>query len=225
MLLTANTFGSGMTDQPLVGGAADHELYVSQLYPRNHAATQVGRVYSSTTTPLGLAIPIYTTTAPVGNVLWNTSSNMKAILLDYTFAYVSGAGVNGAFLLFMRNGVGQAIGTPITAFATTVPNGGKGGPVNGVAGVGGQQATTMSPSNAGTVTLASAGVAGEAIQVLGGQNQPLSASAQGTGVFPPCTYNFDGSVEVFPGSVIWVASNVASVGLYAQTIRWMEVPV
>ena len=69
-----------------------------------------------------------------------------------------------------------------------------------------------------------AGAAGEHIQTVGFVNQLLSASAQGT-VTGLHTFDFKGRIQVYPGTMIWFAANLASVALISQTLVWEEVEI
>lgn len=206
----------------------EQQQIVDQLHAPLYNTTRRGRVFCSSTTPLGVAIPIYTSVTPLGNVLWNPiGSGVKAVLLDYSALYVSGASVNGVISLYARNGVGSVIASgaaagQFTAFADTVPVNGRMGLVNSIPGTGGGETSKVRSSNAGTCTF-TAGVAAEAVQHMFTYNQALSASAQGTIPVLPATFDFRGRVHVYPGTVVWVASNLASVSLFAQSLSWEEI--
>jgi len=207
-----------------LAGDEGHQLFDS-LHGRGYQANQRGRVFTQTTTPLGLAIPIYTATAPIGNALWNPlGSGVKCVLMTYTAAAVSGTAVYGAIVLMARNGVGSVIGTgqQITAFAETIPVNGRLSNVNSIAGNGGGYASKAKSSNAGTVTI-TAGVAAEAVRTLFGINgEGAAAGLHGT---VNTTHEFEGRVVVYPGTLVWVACTLASVALYAQTLEWEEVDI
>ena len=200
------------------------EQVVSQLRKNDYEASQRGRVFSQTTTPLGLALPIYTGTALAGGMpLWNPiGSAVKVRLLNYTAAAVSGTAVYGAIGLMARNGVGATTATAaqITAFADTVPVNGRLGVVNGKGGTGGGETSKVLSSNAGTVTV-TAGVAAEFIRTMFGINgEGAAAGLHGT---VKTEHDFKGRVWVYPGTLVWVACSLASVALYAQTLEWEEI--
>ena len=174
-----------------------------------------GRVFSQTTTPLGLAIPIYTTTAPVGNAVWNPiGSNVNVELINYNASRVSGTEAFGTVGLMYRKVSQSAIatGAQITAFAEVTP-------INGVLGSG--YVSQVKSSNAGTITI-TAGVAAEYIRNLFGMLPVVDASVAET---PVKEVDFNGTIIVPPGVMIWVAGSVASVALFAQTITWKEIPL
>ena len=76
-------------DMKLDGG--QFEQLMAKLGSKHHADALAGRVFSQTTTPLGLAIPLYTTVTPLGNALWNPAgSGVNCELINYNAARVSG---------------------------------------------------------------------------------------------------------------------------------------
>ncbi len=200
-----------LKDVEVVGG----RLLVKQDGGKYDAAVERGRVFSQTTTPLGLAIPIYTATAPLGNVIWNPSNSGVIVkLLKYNFGRVSGTTAFAAFGVMVRKKVGAdvATGSEITAFAETVPE-------NGL--IGGGQVSKVVSSNAGTVTV-SAGVAAEYVHQIGTMLPEIDATASRSRVDE---YDFDGLVQAGPGTLLWIAGTKASVALFSQTLMWEEVPI
>lgn len=192
----------------------DGHLLVKQDGGKYDAAVARGRVFSQTTVVLGLAIPIYTATAPLGNVLWNPAgSGVGVKLIDYSASWVSGTAAYGGLALMAKGNMPAAIATGalITAFAETAP-------VNGL--FGGGQASKIRSSNAGTVTV-TALANGDAIQPLGSINlEAQTSTARGT--ISPLLFDFDGKIVLLPGTLAFVACRVASVALYCQTFRWEE---
>lgn len=184
-----------------------------------------GRVFTQTVTPLGLAIVIYTATALVGALpLWNpTGSGVKVVPLSYTVARVSGTTAFAAFGMMARNGVGSVVatGSQITAFAETTPVNGKLGLVNSISGAGGGETSKIKSSNAGTITV-TASVAAEFIRTMGYMQPEIDTTPTGINVIE---HDFKGRVEVYPGTMVWIAATKASVALFAQTIEWEEVPI
>ena len=92
---------------------------------------------------------------------------------------------------------------------------------NGLNGTGGGQSTRMKSSNAGTVTV-SAGVAAEAVRALGGSGVEADGTANG---ISRIDHLFHGSVDVYPGTLVWIAGVLASVALYNSSIEWEEIPI
>ncbi len=220
-------FLSGKTGVPTGIAGDDEQIIVDGLSGKYYQANRKYSVFSQTTTPLGVAIPIYTSVTPLGNLLWNpASNNKKAVLVKYRASRVSGtAAVFSAFLM-ARNQVGSVVASAaaagqFTAFADTVAVNGQLGVLNALAGQGGGPTSSMRSSKAGTCTF-TAGVAAEAIEVLGGTGIEADATANGISYID---VDFDGRIEVFPGTVIWVAATLASVALYAQTLSWIEQPL
>lgn len=207
------------------GVAGDEgQLVVDQMHGKYYQANQKYGVFSSSTTPLGLAIPVYTTVTPVGNVLWNPAgSGVKAVLAKYQAARASGTAGFFAIGLMARNGMGSVIatGAQITAFAETTPINGKLGLVNSVAGTGGGPSSRVKSSRAGTCTITAA-VAAEWVETLGGTGVEADATTNGISLI---NHDFDGRIEVYPGTIVFVGATMASVALYAQTLSWVEVAI
>ena len=208
------------------GVAGDEgQLIVDQMHGKYYQANQKYGVFSNSPTPLGLAIPIYTATALAGGMpLWNPQgSGVKGVLTKAMVARASGTAAVFSVGLMARNGVGAVIatGSQITAFAETTPINGKLGLVNGIAGSGGGPTSRIKSSRAGTVTV-TAGVAAEWVETLGGTGIEADATANGISLI---NHDFDGRIEVYPGTMVWLAATLASVALYATTIGWYEVPI
>lgn len=218
-------FLSGKSGTPHGVMGDEESLLVDQMHGKYYQANQRYGHFSSSCTPLGLAIPIYTATGLAGGMpLWNPQgSGVKAVLTVYKAARASGTAAVFACGLMARNGCGSVIGTgqQITAFAETVAKNGKLGVVNTVAGSGGGPTSKIKSSNAGTVTV-TAGVAAEWVETLGATGIEADATANGISYI---THDFDGRIEVYPGTMVWVGATLASVALYAQTIGWYEVPI
>lgn len=178
------------------------------------AAAKRGRLFHQTTTPLGLAIPIYTTVTPLGNVLWNPQgSGVRVKLVSYGAVYVSGTAAYGSIVLMAQDGFGSdlATGSKITAFADTDPDN---------ALFGGGEVSKIRSSNAGTVTITAFGT-GDAVRVLTSINlEAITATAHGNASEP--MHDFDGQLSLMPGTLAFVGCRVASVALYAQTLVWEE---
>lgn len=204
------------------GGYAEPELSASKaqlmqtLHGSHYEDCLAGRVFSHTPTPLGLAIPIYTATALAGGMpIWNPSnSNVNVELIRATIARASGTAAVISVGLLARSGLGSdiATGSEITAFAETTP-------INGILGAG--NASKVKSSNAGTVTV-TAGVAAEFVRTLFGSGVEANTTANGISYLE---HNFDGTVIVPPGTMVWIASVLASVALYNTTLVWKELPI
>jgi hypothetical protein len=205
---------------------SDGQLLADLMHGKYYHAVEQGRVFSQSATPLGLAIPIYTGTALAGAMpVWNPiGSGVKVVPIRVTLGYGSGTADFGSVGLMARNGMGSVIGTgqQATAFAETVAVNGSLGLVNSIAGQGPSHTSRVKSSNAGTVTIA-AGVAAEWVRTLASINlEAATGTAHGTMV---PNFEFDGDVQVYPGTMIWLGATKASVALYASTIVWEEVPL
>lgn len=175
-----------------------------------------GRVFSQATTPLGLAYQVYTDTNLTDSLpIWNPSnSKVNVELISFTTGKVSGTSDFFTIVLMARTGLGTDVagGSEITAFVETTP-------FNGLLGAG--QKSQVKSSNAGTCTM-SAGVAAEAVRSLFGTGIPGDATTDGINYGH---IDFDGTILVPPGAMVWVAATKAAVALYASTIVWKEVPI
>ena len=186
---------------------ADGQQIVDMLHGKYHHANEQGQLFSNYNTPLGLAIPIYTGTALAGAMpLWNpASSGKKAVLVGVSLTRASGTADFGAIGLMARNGMGSVIAT-----------------VNSVAGQGGGQNSVLKTSRAGTVTI-TAGVAAEWVETLYGMNLEANTGTAHQSI--PVFHDFDGRIQVYPGTMIWLAATKASVALFATGLWWEEVDI
>lgn len=175
-----------------------------------------GRVFSQSTTPLGLAIPVYTGTALGGGALpiWNPpDSGVNVELIRVSCMRASGTGTLGAIGLMARQLTAIATGAIMTALDTSLA------PFNGY--LFGGAASKVRSSRTGTNTV-SAGVAGDWARTLFASG--VEADATASGVTSP-TYTFEGSIIVPPGVLVYLAGTLAVATLMASTIVWKEVPI
>lgn len=200
---------------PVLGD--ERQLLIDSLHGKHYQDALRGRVFSHSPTPLGLAIPIYTATALAGAMpIWNPQgSGVNVELISVNISRASGTADFGSIGLMARKVAQSSIatGATITAFAETTP-------VNGLlfSGV----ASQVKSSNAGTVTT-SAGVAGDFIRTLATINlEADTGTAHATTV---AEVDFDGTVIVPPGVIVYLAATKASTALYSSTIVWKEVPI
>ena len=207
-------FKTGGNGEPEL--SADSAQLIQALHGRHYEDCLAGRVFAHTPTPLGIAIPIYSGTALVGAMpIWNPSnSGVNVELISLQVGKTSGTSAFGAIVLMHRKGLGNdlATGSEITAFAETTPS-------NGLLGAG--NVSKVKSSNAGTVTV-TAGVAGEAIRSFHGTGIAADATAGGLEGFD---HDFNGTVIVPPGSMIWVAGTKAMVAKYVTTLAWKELAI
>lgn len=188
----------------------------------HYTDTLAGRVFTQSATPLGLAIPIYTATAIAGGMpIFNPPmSNRNIELISVDIDYGSGTSVYGSIGLMGLPLTAVATGALCTAFAATTPT-------NGFL-LGGSASKVLS-SNAGTVTV-TAGTAAAPSQSAPGWIRGLASinleaqtgTAHATGIQ---TYQFNGTVIVPTGVMIYLASTLASVALFCSSITWKEVPI
>ncbi|MCR4341808.1 MAG: hypothetical protein NUW01_18185 [Gemmatimonadaceae bacterium] len=198
-------------------GGRDKNLVTSDLHGRYFETARNGRLFMQTTTPVGLAIPIYTGTAP-RVAIWNPpNSGVDAVLVSISAQRASGTTVEFAAGLFAAYGVDAvATGSFLTAFPGAI-NVAKTLPTNALLGSG--QSSRVLSTASGTVT-ATAWAAGDHIYSLFHSYAAIGSSTpDGT----PWTHDFDGKVIITPGTLVALAGSVASVALYATTLVWEEV--
>lgn len=196
----------------------------SDVHGRFYNQTLGGQVFTQTTSPLGAALPLYTTTAIgaasiSGLPLWNTSSNRNVVLVSTRVAWVSGTAGIGSVFLMGRSGMGYTAGTgsPFAVFLTTTPR-------NGI--LGGGNASLISSYGgiaAASATLTTLGAVADILEVIGSINLEAStATPQPTTVLET---KYDGGLIIPPGAAVWLACTVASVALFTITQKWYEAPI
>lgn len=209
----SNTSGTDNVTYDQLGGKQG-EAMVAQLHDKHYTSAYRGNVFIATTTPLGLAIPIYTSTTPTV-MLWNPSGNTKnAVLIRFIGAYASGTTVGAAIGLSKVFNTGASIATAnvISAFAATTP-------INALLNSGNTASVRVSTAGTNTIT---AGVAADFFYTMWQEYAALATSA----ITPTVTaHDFNGAVVVTPGTAVWPSGSVASGALISQTLIWEEVPV
>lgn len=215
MDLTRLPYLSGKRDResPVIGD--ERQQAVDLLHGKHYQDALRGRVFSQTCTPLGLAIPIYTATAIAGSMpLWNPpNSGVNVELVSVSVSRASGTADFAAIGLMARKLDAVATGSLCSAFADTTP-------VNGV--LFGGSVSKVKSSNAGTVTV-TAGVAADFVRNLFTINlEADTGTAHATSV---AKEDFDGTLVVPPGVLVYLAATKASVALYCSTVVWKEVPL
>ena len=169
---------------------------------------KAGRVFIGSTAAAGTASPVSTGTA-VTFGLWNTSSNKNAVLLYVNIGYTSGTIALGSFGLSNQYcGFALATAAPLSAFTAGTPK-------NALLGSGNASAMLFTPSGA---TLTAGGTS-----LLTFKSGKASATAA-LGDINGIGYDFDGSVIVTPGQLVFVSSSVAQTALYTMAMAWAEVP-
>lgn len=177
-----------------------------------------GRVFVQSATPLGLAIPIYTATAIAGGMpIFNPpNSNRLVEVVSVDIDYGSGTADYGSvgIMALPLSAVGVGL---CSAFAATAPT-------NGF--LLGGNASKVTSSNAGTVTV-TAGVATAPSATAPGWVRGIASinleaqtgTAHASGIQ---TYQFNGTLVVPQGVMIYLAATKASVALYCSSIVWKE---
>ena len=196
-------------------GSQNEQIFGSQ-YGAWYGQTAAGNVYSMTTIPAGLAIPIETTVTPLV-MLWNPSDSGKnAVLINFTLTQNSGTAIVGSVGLVLRTNTGStaATGANVAAFANNVYN------TNTFGGLlGGPNRSVVRASSQGTNTIV-AGVFAYPLFHIG-------ALVTTTQIIPPqvIKYEFNGELVLAPGNAVFVGGSAAQTALFNQSISWAEVPV
>ena len=203
---------------PRVG--PDAEQVIAPLHGDYYSQAKKGGLFVTTTTILGLAIPIYTGTAP-RVALWNPSeSGVNAVLVSISAQRASGTTVEFQAGLMRVLGAGSttASAAVITAFPG-VGNVAATAPTNAIIGKG--NASKVFSTSSGTVTT----TAGAATDFFYPLFHSYAAVASSTTDGTPWEHEFKGRVIVPPGVMVYLAGSVASVALYATSLAWYEAPV
>ncbi len=195
------------------------------MYAKHFTDAWTGRIFSQSCAPaVGIAIPIFSATAVAGSMpLWNPPGSgviVELISVDVDYGGGSTAGFGSIGLMA---GPLQAIATAsgCSVFSATAP-------VNGYLLQG--PGTRCVSSNLGTITVTAgtgtapvAGIAGAGwVRTLFDFNlEANTGTAHGTGIH---TYNFDGTVAIPPGVLVYLAAGVATIATYCSTMIWKEVP-
>lgn len=168
----------------------------------------LGRVFIGSTAAAGVALPISTGTAVTLGV-WNTSTNKYAIPLWIAIGYTSGTIALGEFGMANQD-CGYAIGTaaPLSAFTTATPK-------NALLGSGNASSMLFTGSTATLTT------GGTACAWLG---KSIESATAGLGIFN-CFHDFDGSLIVRPGQLLFPCGSVAQTGIFTISMAWAEVAI
>jgi hypothetical protein len=169
---------------------------------------KLGRVFIGSTAAAGVALPVETGTAVTFGV-WNVTTNKYAVPLWISMAYVSGTITVGGFGLANQD-VGYATGTaaPLSAFTNGTPK-------NALLGAGDASAMRFTPSAA---TLSAGGTR---CYLLGSAHEIATA---GPGV-STIHHDFDGSLIVRPGQLLFPCYSIAQTGVFSISMGWAEVDI
>lgn len=174
-----------------------------------YSEVALGRVFIGSTAAAGVAAPITTGTA-VTFGLWNTSTTKNAVPLWLNIGYTSGTIALGTWAIANQYcGFALATAAPLSAFTDGTPK-------NALVGNGNASAMRFTPSTA-TLTAGGTGL----MFLPGGKASATAALGEINAV----KWDFDGSLIVPPGQLIFVAASVAQTGIYSMSMAWSEVPI
>lgn len=192
------------------------EQLMEALGGKHHADVLAGRVFSQATTPLGLAIPIYTATALGGGgmPIWNPpNSGVNVQLISLNAERASGVTAFGAYGVMARKLDAIATGQIMTAMAEVDP-------INAMPFAG--RKSRVRSSNAGTNTV-TAGVAADFIRSCFASVPIIDTTAVHVS---PTKVVFDpDELIIRPGTLAYLAGTKDSVALFALTWLWKETDV
>jgi len=192
------------------------EELMDRVSSRHHADIMAGRAFSQATTPLGLAIPIYTATALGGGGMpvWNPpNSGINVEFISLNAERASGVTAFGAYGVMVRKLDAIATGQVMTAMAEVDPINAM--PFSGLK-------SKAHSSNAGTNTV-SAGVAADFMRSLFASVPIIDTTAVHVS---PTKIVFDpDELIIRPGTLAYLAGTKDSVALYALTWMWKETPL
>lgn len=169
--------------------------------------TLAGRVFIGSTAAAGVAMPISTGTAVTFGI-WNTSTTKFAVPLWLSIGFTSGTIALGEFGVANQD-CGYAIGTAAPLSAVTA-----GTPKNALLGSGAASSVTFIPA---TATLTAGGTA---VKWLGAANESATPGTGVSGVY----HDFDGSLIVRPGQLLFACGSVAQTGIFTMSMGWAEIP-
>lgn len=168
--------------------------------------TAAGRVFIGSTAAAGTAFPISTGTA-VTFGLWNTNPNKNAVLLYMNVGVTSGTIALGEIgIANQAVGANIATGAAMTAFTDGTPK-------NALVGSGNASTMKFTPSGA---TLAAGGTA------LAWSGYSIESATVGLGIFK-AGWDFDGSIIVPYGQIVFLCGSVAQTALFTASLAWAEV--
>lgn len=171
--------------------------------------TSLGRVFIGSTAAAGVALPISTGTA-VTFGLWNTSTTKWAVPLWIAIGYTSGTIALGEFGMANQDcGYALATAAPLSVFTAGTPK-------NALLGSGTASSMSFTPS-AATLT-----AGGTACAWMGPASESATAGlGLGVGGFK---FDFDGSLIVRPGQLLFPCGSVAQTGIFTISMAWAEIP-
>lgn len=168
----------------------------------------LGRVFIGSTAAAGVAAPISTGTAVTFGI-WNTSTTKWAVPLWLSIGFTSGTIALGEWGVANQDcGYALATAAPLSAFTAGTPK-------NALLGSGNASSVQFTPS-AATLT-----AGGTAVKWLGSANESATAGLGTVGGF---YHDFDGSLIVRPGQLLFVCGSVAQTGLFTMSMGWSEIP-
>ena len=189
------------------------ELIVSELTGKYYTQTLRGNTFIGATASAGVVPPIFSNTAQTFGI-WNPSGSGKNIVpvnLKVGLVTVGVVTDNFALAVTLNAGSQQATGSPITAGTFVAP-------VNALLGSGTASISKFAPA---TIT---AGAAPTYLKPTGISNF-MAATPAAANNFWQLGEDYDGSLIIPPGVVLYVCNNIAGVATWNICMTWVEIPI
>lgn len=196
---------------PLMGKQQD--LIVSELAGKYYTQAVRGNLFFGSTAAAGVVPPAFSATAQTYAV-WNPLGSGKNVVpVHLRLGLVTVGVVTSNFCLGYTLGAGAQVATGGAITAGTFV-----APVNGILGGGVASVTKFAPA---TIT---AGAAPLYLRTTGSTSFEATTPTAANN-FWQLGEDYDGSLVVPPGVVIYVANNIAGVATWDISMAWLEVPI
>jgi hypothetical protein len=184
---------------------------MSAFQDAKYKAAKEGRLFVGNAAAAGAVLPIFSNTAQVFG-LWNPSgSKVNGIICDVAATYVSTTGAAGGYVIGIMKNAGAGLATGgISAWTDGVPE-------RGLSGEGSGGNTIRFTPSAATV------IAPTILRHLG-WNQLVTTAADATTVPWQFYREFHGDLILPPNAAIFLAGNIATLSVWAASIKWFEEP-
>jgi hypothetical protein len=206
-----NNSATDGNNYPILQGKSLEQV-VTELHGKYYTQAYRGNVYIGSTAAAGVVPPIYNNTAQTF-AIWNpTGSGKNIVPIKLSVGLVTVGVVTASHCWSYVANAGAQVATGGTISAGTFV-----APVNALLGSG---ATSVSKFAPATITT----VAPSYLRPVG-ISSFMATTPTAANSFWQLTEYYDGDLIVPPGTAIFLASNIAGVATYAQSLAWEEVPI
>jgi hypothetical protein len=193
----SSTSNPDSTNAPLIQGKSG-ELGTAALHGKYYTSAYRGRVFIGSSLPAGLIIPAQSTTAPLFLMYNPLGSGVNVELISVDHGTLAATTVVATLML------GLGVQTPS---GTLTPY------------------TTISPGMVGSSAVNQAKLYSVATIVAVTQFIPLMQVITTTGQATTTHYEFDGRVNLAPGSIAHVCSDPTQTASTTLSLSWAEFPI